>query len=387
MDQHFRADLDEIAATASDWQSIGAEAGQIGRCVASVQRMLPAATAVDLGAATHMPMLAGNMVIAVLGELRRATDHLGSAAESAGQLSADLGTDAQKLLAVAAKYAEVDSAVRTQLESVLDRGGSKSGLDIEHKTKGGGASAILSALSGLDGLADEPTPSAAPKPRPTTPPKRKPHPPAAPRHGAHGHRGTGGGHSGGAHGGSGHPGRRGGAKPGGKAPHVTRPGSGGNNSRKHRSGGNGKGRHGGGHSHAIQSGGSYDPPGPPYYANQPQILRWIGEAFAVLEAHQIPASELDVRDVLLIIEHESGGNPNAINRTDINAQNGDPSRGLMQTISTTFNAYALPGHNGSIYDPVDNIIAGCRYAIDRYGSLAAVPGVRAVKAGRPYVGY
>ena len=106
-----------------------------------------------------------------------------------------------------------------------------------------------------------------------------------------------------------------------------------------------------------------------------------------MEAHQIPASKLDAADALLIIEHESGGDPNAINRTDINARHGDPSRGLMQTISVTFNAYALPGYNTNIYDPVDNIIAGCRYAIARYGSLAAVPGVRAVKAGRPYIGY
>lgn len=71
------------------------------------------------------------------------------------------------------------------------------------------------------------------------------------------------------------------------------------------------------------------------------------------------------------MNQESGGNPNAINRTDINAQHGDPSRGLMQTIMTTFNAYKPSGAT-NIYDPYSNIYAGLNYAIHRYGSLAAL---------------
>lgn len=68
---------------------------------------------------------------------------------------------------------------------------------------------------------------------------------------------------------------------------------------------------------------------------------------------------------------ESGGNPLAINRTDINAQRGDPSRGLMQTIMATFTRYRLPGLSGNIYDPLSNIVASMRYALARYGSLPA----------------
>lgn len=65
---------------------------------------------------------------------------------------------------------------------------------------------------------------------------------------------------------------------------------------------------------------------------------------------------------------ESGGNPNAINDWDSNAAAGTPSKGLLQTIDSTFNAYALPGH-GDIWNPVDNAIAAIRYMIDRYGSI------------------
>jgi hypothetical protein len=69
-----------------------------------------------------------------------------------------------------------------------------------------------------------------------------------------------------------------------------------------------------------------------------------------------------------------------------NAAAGTPSEGLMQTIAPTFQQYSSPGH-GNILNPVDNIMAGCKYAIARYGSLDSVPGVIAVNNGGSYVGY
>jgi hypothetical protein len=69
-----------------------------------------------------------------------------------------------------------------------------------------------------------------------------------------------------------------------------------------------------------------------------------------------------------------------------NAQAGHPSKGLMQCIDSTFNAHSLPGHT-DIYNPVDNIIAGVRYALGRYGSISNVPGIVAVSHGGAYVGY
>lgn len=118
-----------------------------------------------------------------------------------------------------------------------------------------------------------------------------------------------------------------------------------------------------------------------------QLTGWIDAAFSVLSATGVPDGLLDADAVLAVIRHESDGNPGAVNEWDENALRGDPSRGLMQTTGETFREYALPGYNGNVFDPVDNIIAACRYAIDRYGSLDAIPGVQALRYGRPYVGY
>ncbi|WP_156960468.1 tape measure protein [Amycolatopsis taiwanensis] len=70
-----------------------------------------------------------------------------------------------------------------------------------------------------------------------------------------------------------------------------------------------------------------------------------------------------------LIMRESGGNPRAINLTDINARRGDPSRGLMQTIGATFAAYRDPRLSADIYDPIANIVAGINYIKARYGTI------------------
>ncbi|MEV0148066.1 MULTISPECIES: WXG100 family type VII secretion target [unclassified Nonomuraea] len=99
-----------------------------------------------------------------------------------------------------------------------------------------------------------------------------------------------------------------------------------------------------------------------------------------------PDDPRDIQRIWTIIYHESGGNPSAINNWDINARNGIPSQGLMQTIPPTFQANSLPGH-GKILEPVDNIIAGVLYTYRRYGSLAGHPGISSLESGggyRPY---
>jgi hypothetical protein len=146
-------------------------------------------------------------------------------------------------------------------------------------------------------------------------------------------------------------------------------------------GGGGGGSGGGGGGGGMGSSG-----GPPSSPPPGNVQQWIQQAIQILEQNGVPASELNANDIWTIIQHESGGNPNAINLWDSNAQAGHPSKGLMQTIDSTFSAHELPGH-GNIYNPVDNIIAGVRYALGRYGSIGNVPGIVAVHSGGSYVGY
>ncbi|MFE9810711.1 phage tail tape measure protein [Streptomyces sp. NPDC005548] len=116
------------------------------------------------------------------------------------------------------------------------------------------------------------------------------------------------------------------------------------------------------------------------------VKRWSSVVLQALKMVGQPASLLST--VLRRMNQESGGNPRAINNWDVNARNGDPSRGLMQTIGATFNAYAGKLRGRGIYDPLANIYASMRYALSRYGSLASAynrPGGYA-SGGRPSAG-
>lgn len=117
-----------------------------------------------------------------------------------------------------------------------------------------------------------------------------------------------------------------------------------------------------------------------------QINSWIQQALSVLAANGVDVSKISPADLYAIIQHESAGDPLAVNNFDANAALGHPSIGLMQTVDSTFEAYKLPGYD-NVRNPVDNIIAGVRYALARYGSIAAVPGVVALRDGGAYVGY
>ncbi|MEQ4715231.1 transglycosylase SLT domain-containing protein [Nonomuraea sp. B19D2] len=151
---------------------------------------------------------------------------------------------------------------------------------------------------------------------------------------------------------------------------------------------------GGGAAYSGVSGGGGTP------APKEKVVNWIQDAIkemkdpryaAELRRRGIDLSDLDPNDpkdierIWTIIFHESGGNPDAINNWDINAQNGVPSQGLMQTIPPTFNAHKLPGHD-EIRNPVDNIIAGVLYTYGRYGDLAHHPGIWSLE-NEPNGGY
>ena len=96
---------------------------------------------------------------------------------------------------------------------------------------------------------------------------------------------------------------------------------------------------------------------------------WIAQARAILAANgdNVPsAGAIKARAMT-----ESSGNPLAENHWDANQALYGGTYGLLQTIKPTFAEYALPGHT-NILNPVDSIIAGVRYADDRYGSFTTI---------------
>ncbi|MFD6168077.1 transglycosylase SLT domain-containing protein [Streptomyces coeruleorubidus] len=98
---------------------------------------------------------------------------------------------------------------------------------------------------------------------------------------------------------------------------------------------------------------------------------WIREALDIMAQKGIPGSYDGIyRNVM----RESSGNPQAINNWDSNAAKGTPSKGLLQTIDPTFQAYHVDGTSWDPYDPVANITAACNYAAARYGSIDNVNG-------------
>ncbi|WP_312681914.1 phage tail tape measure protein [Lactococcus taiwanensis] len=98
------------------------------------------------------------------------------------------------------------------------------------------------------------------------------------------------------------------------------------------------------------------------------VQRWAGQVQQALAANGLSTSQDMVDRVLRQIASESSGNEKAVqgNIGDINNITGDLAKGLMQTISATFNAYKFPGH-GDIFNGYDNLLAALNYAKSRYG--------------------
>ncbi|MFG2594449.1 transglycosylase SLT domain-containing protein [Streptomyces sp. NPDC048462] len=98
---------------------------------------------------------------------------------------------------------------------------------------------------------------------------------------------------------------------------------------------------------------------------------WIKESLAVMAQHGIPGSYDSIHRNII---RESSGNPQIVNNWDSNAVAGTPSKGLLQVIQPTFEAYHVAGTSTDILDPVANITAACNYAAATYGSIDNVFG-------------
>lgn len=96
------------------------------------------------------------------------------------------------------------------------------------------------------------------------------------------------------------------------------------------------------------------------------VERWRSTVVKALKMNGYDATDSQVNAWMRVIQRESNGDPRAQNNWDSNAMAGIPSKGLVQTIEPTFNAYKFPGHN-NIFNGFDNLLAGIAYASARYG--------------------
>ena len=91
---------------------------------------------------------------------------------------------------------------------------------------------------------------------------------------------------------------------------------------------------------------------------------------AILKAQAILGgdyrSSYITEQMMRVAKRESNYTSNAVNDWDINAQMGDPSKGMFQMIGSTFRTYAKSGF-GNIMNPVDEAISAMRYIVDKYG--------------------
>ncbi|NWN99253.1 tape measure protein [Tetragenococcus halophilus] len=92
--------------------------------------------------------------------------------------------------------------------------------------------------------------------------------------------------------------------------------------------------------------------------------KWGGDIKKALKLAGLPTTNAYVNSWKKQIQTESGGNPKALGGTDGLADG--RAKGLVQVKPGTFNAHKLKGH-GNIWNGLDNLIAGMRYAKKRYG--------------------
>ena len=100
------------------------------------------------------------------------------------------------------------------------------------------------------------------------------------------------------------------------------------------------------------------------------VQRWKPDVIKALKKNGFEASASQVSAWMKVIARESNGDPSVVNNWDANARMGIPSKGLVQTIQPTFDAYKFPGHNNPL-NGYDDLLAGIHYMKAKYGSGAS----------------
>lgn len=121
---------------------------------------------------------------------------------------------------------------------------------------------------------------------------------------------------------------------------------------------------------AAVSGGEYSGGG--------DVDQWITDGFKFGNAFDDTAANHAAMKSRVM--QESGGNPEAVNDWDINAQNGTPSKGLVQIIETTWEAWRKKyGADAGPFDdnwdnPVKSVAVSSRYMKGEYGEVVGANG-------------
>ena len=97
------------------------------------------------------------------------------------------------------------------------------------------------------------------------------------------------------------------------------------------------------------------------------VNRWRPYVARALKANGFAATASQIAAWMTVIRRESNGDPSVINTWDPNAKAGHPSKGLVQTIQPTFDAYKFRGHNNPL-NGYDDLLAGIHYMKAIYGS-------------------
>ena len=136
------------------------------------------------------------------------------------------------------------------------------------------------------------------------------------------------------------------------------------------------------HGHAANTGFSIDPvkwlkshQGGGKNSSPKAVQAWKPEVKKALGLAGLPQTSEYINAWLRQINTESTGNPKAIGP---GSSEGNP-KGLVQVKPGTFNAYKLSGH-GNIFNGLDNLIAGMRYAKATYGGRM----LKQIGVGGPY---
>lgn len=123
------------------------------------------------------------------------------------------------------------------------------------------------------------------------------------------------------------------------------------------------------------------------------VDEWIREGFKVGNAWPEPSAD-QLSAMKSRVMQESGGDPSAINDWDVNAQNGTPSKGLVQIIEPTWEAHRkMFGADVGSFDenwdnPIKSVATSTRYMKNEYGHVVGANGQGYTEGGlalKPHV--